>query len=183
MSDFTTAARPYANAVFDLANQANALDSEALNSWSDALANLAAVVSDAQMSELLDDPDTGKMEKGELILSVLGDKLNQQQQNLVKLMAENGRLKIMTDVVAQFEVERAKAENKIEAEVVSAFELSAEQTSELVNTLKNKLGCDVTLTTTVDESLIGGVIITAGDTIIDASMKSQLDSLALSLGR
>jgi F-type H+-transporting ATPase subunit delta len=89
----------------------------------------------------------------------------------------------MPDVRDQFEVARAKAENKVEAKVVSAFELTAQQTDELVNTLKNKLGCDVTLTTTVDESLIGGVVIKAGDTIIDASMKSQLDSLALSLGR
>ncbi len=113
----------------------------------------------------------------------MGDELTQQQQNLVKLMAENGRLKLMPEVVEQFEVARAKAENKIEAEVISAFELSAEQTNELVNTLKNKLGCDITLTTSIDESLIGGVIIKAGDTIIDASMKSQLDSLALSLGR
>jgi len=135
------------------------------------------------MRELLDDPETGKTQKGELILQVLGDKLNEQQQNLVKLMAENGRLKLMPDVVEQFEVARAKAENKIEAEVVSAFELTAEQISELVNTLKKKLGCDVTLTSTIDESLIGGVVIKAGDTIIDASMKSQLDSLALSLGR
>ncbi len=178
MSDFTTAARPYANAVYDLAHTAGALDS-----WSDALANLAAVVSDAQMSKLLDDPKSGKKQKGELIIQVLGDKLNEQQQNLVKLMAENARLKLMPDVLAQFEVARAKAENKVEAEVISAFELSEKQTSELVNTLKNKLGCEVTLTTTIDESLIGGVIIKAGDTIIDASMKSQLDSLALSLGR
>lgn len=178
MSDFTTAARPYANAVYDTAHENNALDS-----WSDALANLANVVNDAQMSKLLDDPELGKIQKGELLIQVLGDKLTEQQQNLVKLMAENGRLKLMPDVVEQFEVARAKAENKIEAEVISAFELSAEQTNKLVNTLKNKLGCEITLTTTIDESLIGGVIIKAGDTIIDASMKSQLDSLALSLGR
>ncbi len=178
MTDFTTAARPYANAIFDLAKESRSLDS-----WNDALVNLATVVSDSQMSDLLDSPETGKAQKGELILQVLGDKLNEQQQNLVKLMAENGRLKIMPNVVEQFEVARAKAENKIEAEVVSAFELSAEQTDELIKTLKNKLGCEVTLTTTIDESLIGGVIIKAGDTIIDASMKSQLDSLALSLAR
>ena len=122
MSDFTTAARPYANAVYDLAHETGALDS-----WSDALANLAAVVSDAQMSKLLDDPGLGKNQKGELIIQVLADKLNEQQQNLVKLMAENGRLKLMPDVLEQFEVARAKAENKIEAEVISAFELSAEQ--------------------------------------------------------
>jgi len=178
MTDFTTAARPYANAVYDIANETDTLDS-----WSDALANLAAVVSDAQMSELLNNPETGKQQKGELVTQVLGDKLTEQQQNLVKLMAENGRLSIMPDVHEQFEVARAKAENKIEAEVVSAFELSAQQTDELINTLKNKFGCDVTLTTTVDESLIGGVVIKAGDTIIDASMKSQLESLALSLAR
>ena len=178
MADFTTAARPYANAIFDIANGADTLDS-----WSDALANLANVVNDAQMSELLNDPEMGKAQKGELLIQVLADKLNEQQQNLVKLMAENGRLIIMKDVQEQFEVARAKAENKVDAEVVSAFELSAQQTDELVNTLKNKLGCDITLTTTIDESLIGGVVIKAGDTIIDASMKSQLDSLALSLGR
>ena len=178
MTDFTTAARPYAKAVYDIASLTGALDS-----WGDALANLATVVSDVQMSELLNNPEMGKQQKGDMLIQVLGDKLDEQQQNLVKLMAENGRLSIMPDVRDQFEVARAKAENKVEAEVVSAFELTAQQTDELVNTLKNKLGCDVTLTTTVDESLIGGVVIKAGDTIIDASMKSQLDSLALSLGR
>ena len=178
MADFTTAARPYANAVYDLASQSNTLDS-----WGDALANLANVVNEAQIAEMLGNPDLGKQQKGELVTQVMGDNLNEQQQNLVKLMAENGRLSLMSDVLEQFEVARAKAENKIEAEVVSAFELSAEQTDELVNTLKNKLGCDVTLTTTIDESLIGGVVIKAGDTIIDASMKSQLDTLALSLAR
>jgi F-type H+-transporting ATPase subunit delta len=178
MADFTTAARPYAKAVYDLASENNTLDS-----WGDALTNLANVINEPQMSEVLSDPELGKQQKGELVIQVMGDNLNQQQQNLVKLMAENGRLILMSDVLQQFEVARAKAENKIEAEVVSAFELSAEQTDELINTLKNKLGCDVTLTTTIDESLIGGVVIKAGDTIIDASMKSQLDSLALSLAR
>ena len=178
MSDFTTAARPYANAVYDIA-----FETSSLESWGDALANLATVIADAQMNELLDSPELGKNQKGELVIQVLGDKLTEKQQNLVKLMAENGRLKLIPDVLEQFEVARAKAENKIEAEVISAFELSVQQISELVNTLKNKLGCDITLTVTIDESLIGGVIIKAGDTIIDASMKSQLDSLALSLGR
>ena len=178
MTDFTTAARPYANAVYDTASESDTLDS-----WGDALTNLAAVTNDAQLSKLLESPDLGKAEKGELIIKVLGDNLTDKQQNLVRLMAENGRLKLMPDVLAQFEVARAKAENKIEAEVISAFELTAEQISELVNTLKNKLGSDITVTTSIDESLIGGVVIKAGDTIIDASMKSQLDSLALSLGR
>lgn len=178
MSEFTTAARPYANAVYDIAHETGTL-----GSWGDALANLAALMSDSQMSRLLDNPELGRAEKSELIIKVLGDNLTEQQQSLVRLMAQNSRLKLMPAVREQFEVARAKAENKVDAELVSAFELSAEQTGELVNILKNKLGCEITLTTSIDESLIGGVIIKAGDTIIDASMKSQLESLALSLAR
>jgi F-type H+-transporting ATPase subunit delta len=178
MSEFTTAARPYAKAVYD-----SALENKSLDSWSDALVNLANLINDEKMSKLLDDPELGKGQKGELVIRVLGDTLSEHQQNLVKLMAENSRLKLLPDVLSQFEIARAKAENKIEAEVTSAYELTAAQTKQLVKTLKNKLGCDITLTTAVDASLIGGVVIRAGDTIIDASMKSQLDSLALSLGR
>ena len=178
MSELTTAARPYANAVYDTASETGTLDS-----WGDALANLSAVVADPQVNTLLESPDLGAEQKAGLITGILGDKLSEQQQNLVRLMAENGRLKLMSSVQEQFDSARARAENKIEAEVISAFALSEKQTDELVTTLKNKLGCDVTLTTTIDESLIGGVVIKAGDTIIDASMKSQLDSLALSLGR
>jgi len=178
MADNTTTARPYAKAVYDLASENSAIES-----WGDALANLAAVVIDSQVASLLDDPSTGKADKGEILIQIMGDKLTDKQQNMVRLMAENGRLKLMPDVAEQFEVARAKAENVVEAQVISAFELTPEQTSEITNTLKNKLGCDITLSTSVDETLIGGVIIKAGDTIIDASMKSQLDSLALSLGR
>ncbi|MDT8281431.1 MAG: F0F1 ATP synthase subunit delta [Gammaproteobacteria bacterium] len=178
MTHFTTEARPYAKAVYDIASQSGALDS-----WSDALTNLANVVNDAQIKDLLSGLEMDKQEKGDLIIQIMGSNVNEQQRNLVRLMAENGRLELMLDVLDQFEVARAKAENKIDAEVVSAFELTVEQTDELIKTLKNKLGCEITLTTTVDASLIGGVVIKAGDTIIDASMKSQLDSLALSLGR
>ena len=178
MSDFMTAARPYAKAVYDLA-----AETAAIADWSEALANLAAVVVAPDVAALLDSPDMDKKQKGELLLQVLADKLSDQQKNLVRLMAENGRLRLMPEVAEQFEATRAAAENKVEAEVVSAFELSAEQSDEITNTLKNKLGCEVTLSTSVDESLIGGVVIKAGDTIIDASLKAQLDSLALSLGR
>jgi len=179
MSCNTTAARPYAKAVYEFA-----ADKGDFESWADALANLAAITNDSKIGRMLDDPAISKTAKGELLTNILGDNLTDKQQNLVKLMAENGRLTLMPEVAELYEIARSKAENKIEAEVVSAFELSAEQITELTNTLKNKLGCDdITITSSVDETLIGGVIIKAGDTIIDASMKSQLDSLALSLGR
>jgi len=182
MSDYMTVARPYANAVYALA-----AETAALESWGEALANLTMLVRNKQVCVLLDNPDISRQQKADFIIQVLNDNpaypLSRQQQNLVRLMAENGRLKGLPDVANLYEVKRAEAENKREAEVVSAFVLTAQQTSEISNILKNKLGCEITLTTRVDKSLIGGVVIRAGDTIIDASMKSQLESLALSLGR
>jgi F-type H+-transporting ATPase subunit delta len=178
MAEFTTSARPYARAVFALATQTSSVES-----WGEALALLATVASDASMQELLDKPQLSKEQKGELMLKVLSDKLNPQQQNLVRLLAENGRLRALPEVAHQFETYRAEAAGKVEAEVISAFALSSEQQQAITEMLKSKLGRDVSITTSTDESLIGGVVIKAGDTIIDGSMKSQLDSLAISLGR
>ena len=178
MSDFTTAARPYARAVYQQAQETSSVES-----WGDALALFSAVSSDALMKAIIDNPQLSREKKGELLISVVADKINEQQKNLVKLMAENDRLKALPDVAQQFDVYRADAEGKIDAEAISAFALSAEQEKTIIETLKNKLGREVSLTTTVDESLIGGVVIKAGDTIIDGSMKAQLESLALTLSR
>jgi F-type H+-transporting ATPase subunit delta len=178
MADFTTAARPYARAVYQ-----QATDTSSVEGWGDALGLMATVANDAAMIEVLDNPQLGRGQKGDLMLKVIGDKLNEQQKNLVKLMAENDRLKALSEVADQFEVFRAEAEGKIDAEVTSAFPLSDEQEQAITATLKTKLGREITLSTSVDESLIGGVVIKAGDTIIDGSMKSQLESLALSLSR
>jgi F-type H+-transporting ATPase subunit delta len=178
MAEYTTSARPYARAVYDLATQKSSVES-----WGEALALLAAVAADEGMQALLDKPQLGKEQKGELMIKVLSDKLDQQQQNLVRLMAENGRLRALPEVAQQFEIYRAEAEGKVEAEVISAFALSSDQEKAITKMLKSKLGRDVSITTSTDESLIGGVIIKAGDTIIDGSMKSQLESLAINLSR
>ena len=178
MAEYTTSARPYARAVY-----ARATETSSVESWGEALALLAAVATDASIQEILDKPQLSKEQKGEILLKVLSDKLNQQQQNLVRLMAENGRLRALPEVAHQFEIYRAEAEGKVEAEVISAFALTSEQERAITEMLKSKLGRDVSITTSTDESLIGGVVIKAGDTIIDGSMKSQLESLAINLSR
>ncbi len=178
MSELITTARPYANAVYQVASE-----TKSEKTWGEALELMSAVVTNKDMLRMLDNPRLKKEKKGDLFLNVIGDKLSDQQQNLVRLMAENGRLKIMPKVAEQFEIYRTAAEGKIDAVAVSAFPLTKDQQSALTKSLKDKLGREVTLTTSTDESLIGGVVIKAGDTIIDGSMKSQLAMLANSLGR
>ena len=107
MADFTTTARPYARAGYQQATETSSVDT-----WGGALALMATVANDAAMSEVLDNPQLGREQKGELLLKVIGDKLNAQQTNMIKLMAENGRLKALPEVANQFEVYRASHHNR-----------------------------------------------------------------------
>jgi F-type H+-transporting ATPase subunit delta len=176
MSDNTTAARPYARAVFEKA-QADS----ALQSWSEALQLLTEVVAHQDMVRVLALPDMGATDKGQLLIDICGDRLNDGKVNFVKLLAENGRLILLADIRDLYEEFRAEAESKIEATVISAYPLSDTQQQAITAALKTKLGCDVSLLTQTDATLIGGVIIRAGDLVIDGSTRASLASLATAL--
>lgn len=176
MSDNTTAARPYARAVFETAR---ADSSQA--AWSDMLALLSALMTNDDMQAALVSPKLGVVEKGQLVIDVCGDKLSAAGKNFVKLLAENGRLQLIGDITAIYEQLRAEAESKIEATVTSAYPLSDAQLQAMTAALKKKLGCEVTLVTETDESLIGGVVIRAGDLVIDGSANAKLSALAQAL--
>ena len=176
MSDFTTAARPYAKAVFETAQAGSSLAE-----WSDTLSLLAAVVVNADMKSVLESPAMGAAEKGEILIDICKDSLSDSSRNLVKVLAENARLVLLPEIAELYEMFRAEAESKIEAVVTSAYALSDAQKQAMTDALKKKLGSDVTLVTEIDESLIGGVIIKAGDLVIDGSAQARLASLATAL--
>ncbi len=178
MSDLTTAARPYARAVFELAR-----DTGGFAEWSDRLGLLAAVILDPQMSAILDAPNLGAAQRSELILKVCGDEVGEPGGNLVRLMAENGRLKLVAEVAALYEVLRAEAEGKVEAQVISAQPLSDEQRAAIAASLSKRLGSDVSLSVEIDEELLGGAIIRANDLVIDGSVRGRLNKLASQLAR
>lgn len=176
MSDNITAARPYARAVFETAQ---AESSQA--TWSEQLALMSEVVINSDMEAALDSPNMGAIDKGELLIDVCADKLSDSNRNFIKLLAENGRLKLVPEIAELYEQFRAEAESKVEATVTSAYPLSDAQLSAMTEALKKKLGCDVTLVTETDKSLIGGVVIRAGDLVIDGSANAKLGSLAQTL--
>jgi len=176
MSDNTTVARPYAQAVFDTAQG----DSSQAK-WSELLSFLSSVVTTEDMNEALESPRIGVKEKGELLIEVCGGDITDTNRNFVKLLAENGRLKLMPEIAALYEEFRAEAESKVEAVVKSAYPLSDSQLQAMTEALKKKLGCDVTLVTEIDETLIGGAVIRAGDLVIDGSAQAKLATLAQSL--
>lgn len=176
MAELSTLARPYAEAVFRLAKEKNAL-----GEWAERLANLAAIVSNERMQAVVADPNMSAPRAAELIGSIVGNALGESGGNLLKVLAANDRLNLLPEIASQFEVLKADAEGKLEATIVSAHEISEAQKAELMAALKAKFGREVQATVEIDPGLIGGAVITVGDQVIDGSVKGRLQTMAAAL--
>lgn len=176
MAEKSTIARPYAEAVFQLA-----LENSQLQQWSDILQTVTVIVNDEGMQQIIGNTSVSKSQVADLIIDVAGSVMTDQGKNMIKLLAENRRLGVVTEITEQFEILKAEAEKTIEAEVIAATELGSEQQALIIEKLKTRLGCEVSLKCSVDESLMGGAIIKAGDLVIDGSVTGQLNKLSVGL--
>ncbi|MCL4145827.1 UNVERIFIED_CONTAM: hypothetical protein GTU68_052925 [Idotea baltica] len=176
MAEISTIARPYAVAAFKLAKE-----KKALAKWSDMLSLASAVSSDAQLSAVIQDPkvDAGVLQ--EAFLKICGKKLDKHGQNMIKTLVEYGRLSILPAISAAFEELKAADEGSIDAKIVAAVKPAAAVTKDIVKKLEEKFGKKVTAEVVVDPDIIGGMKIIVGDSVIDASVKGQLQNLAYSL--
>ena len=176
MSELSTLARPYAEAVFRLAQ-----DEKDLAGWSSRLQSLALIVSDAQVARLIADPAVAADRVAGLIVEVAGGDLGERGSNFVKVLAENDRLSLLPEIGVQFETLKADAEGTLEATITSAQELTQAQIDELVAGLKAKFNRAVTVQVAVDPELIGGAVVAIGDQVIDGSVKGRLQRMAFAL--
>ncbi len=176
MSELNTIARPYAQAAFDLAKEA-----DSLAKWSDMLGFAAIVSADEAMREAIDSPNLLVAEQADLFIQVCDDKLDDQGRNFVKLLAENRRLTLIPEIAELFDELRAEAEGTLEANVISAKPMSDAQQQEMADALKARFNREVVLEVEVDESIVGGAIIRAGDTVIDGSVRGKLEKFAHAL--
>ena len=172
MSELTTAARPYARAVFETAQE-----SGELADWSDALSLLGAVVSNKEVGQLLSNPNMAKQAGADALISLCDSKLNKKAENLVIMLSENNRLLLLPEVSAIFETLKDEAEGSVEARVATAKALTKAEEEAIAKALKKRLGRDVKLNVSVDESLLGGAIIHAGDLVIDGSLQGRLKKM------
>jgi F-type H+-transporting ATPase subunit delta len=176
MAEPSTVARPYAEAVFRLADAAGALAK-----WSTMLAELAQVSVDERVRAAVADPHLTDAQVAGLFISILSGKLTGDAENFLRVLAENGRLNLLPDIRRQFDALKNEREGVIEAEVQSAFELTEAQVADLVERLERKTGRKVRAQVRLDKELIGGVKIVLGDKIIDGSARAQLGALESAL--
>ena len=176
MAEKSTIARPYAVAAFELAKE-----QDDLARWSDMLVFAAVVASDELMQKYIGNPAVSQDTLSRLMIEICGDQLNEVGKNFLKVLIANNRLDVLPEIVVLYNQLRADAEKTVDAEVISAFPLSEAQQTALIEGLKKRLGREINLVSKVDENLLGGAIVRAGDLVIDGSVSGQLDKLATEL--
>lgn len=173
MQGKTTIARPYAQAVFETASEEGKLEE-----WSEMLSLLLTIVTDAQMKTVLNNPKLDAVALSDFIIDVCAQSLSKTGGNLVKVLADAKRLLVIPEIYKLFEQLRSEAEGVIAVGVTTAYKLATKQQLAISEAMAKRLGRKVEIITDVDESLIGGVVIQAGDSVIDASVKGRLKALA-----
>ena len=177
-AELSTVASPYARAAFSFA-----LDQDGgLAHWSRMLQLLSAAVNESIVQAALDDPLLTMDDKTSFLFDLMGDDLSDQGRNFIGVLAEYDRLALIATVAEQFEVLKANHEKTLDVSVTSAYEVSEDDRQRLSDALSGKLQRDINVETDVDESLIGGVLIRAEDTVIDDTVRGRLTRLAQALG-
>jgi len=173
MAELNTLARPYAKAAFEAAHREGEL-----SAWSAQLGVAAAVSRDDRIAGVLGNPSYTAEQMARTVIEVCGDALTESGRGFLRVLASNGRLPLLPQIFALFQQYRAGREKSVEVEFVTAFALREADRRKLAEVLSGRLERAVKVETTLDESLLGGVLIRAGDLVIDGSVRGRLDKLA-----
>ena len=185
MADNHTLARPYAEAVFELARDAGSLDA-----WAEALDVARDVMADGRVARFLTNPSLTNAEQLEFLtglFATLGGENSMlaggtaEGRNFLKLLLEYGRVDVLPELAEHFDALKAEVENVVDVTVTSATALDDAQKQAITVALRKRLGREVRLEAQLDENLIGGAVIRAGDVVIDGSLRSRLQSLSNAL--
>lgn len=173
MSELTTLARPYAVAVYQRAKETGTADR-----WADELAFLAAVMADERIAQAAANPKAKREDFTAAFLNLCQDRLDGEAENFVRLLIQNRRLGLVKQIAELYAEYKADDEGYVDVDVTSAFPLQKAEETKLAKVLDRFLDRKARLRTTVDKNLIGGVYIRAGDRVIDASIRGQIERLA-----
>jgi F-type H+-transporting ATPase subunit delta len=172
MAELTTVARPYAEAAFEIARDKNALEP-----WARMLRLAAEVVRDRRVADALDNPRLGPDEKESLLLSIAGDRLDEDGRSFVRVLVRADRVGLLPEIAQVFETLKNRFENVAQAEIESAIELTDAQKTELAAALERRFGKRIEATVRINPQLIGGARVTVGDAVIDASVAAKLEAM------
>jgi F-type H+-transporting ATPase subunit delta len=173
MAEFATIARPYAKALFELAQEKNQLES-----WLGELKTLAGVVSQPKVAAFVDEPETGYKHKADGILSLLDNQpVDTELKNFIYTLAENKRLLVLPEIYTHYQDLTLSRNNTKKATVYSAYPMTEGQLGKLVSELEARFASKLDTQLVVQPDLIGGVKVEIGDQVLDLSVQGRLHSL------
>lgn len=172
MSEKRTLARPYAKAIFEMA-----LQSKNFEAWSSMLTVLCMIIEDERVQRLLNNPTINPEILSEFFMMVASGALDEAGKNLLNTLAQKKRLKLLPDIKILYETFREEAEKILPVTCITAVPLSETQKKGFIEVLTKRFGRTIELSCEVNPELVGGFFIKAGDTIIDGSVRGQLQQL------
>jgi len=162
--------------VFSLAKE-----KKALKEWSEMLGFLAQVSQDERMHTFINDSKVSDEDREKALIKIAAKRLNAYGENLIKLLIEYKRLNVLPEISQAFEALKATDEGTLEAEIIVASKPTDQEIDTLVKSLEKKFNKKIDAKVTIDEAIIGGIKVIVGDTVIDASVREQLQNLAYAL--
>jgi F-type H+-transporting ATPase subunit delta len=176
MSELATLARPYACAVFKRAKETDSKEK-----WSESLAFMTQIVVNKELADVFSNPKVSNDRIAQLVIEICQEHLDVEGINFLKLLLQNDRLTLLPFIAKNFEALKAEDEGYIETEVETAFAFTKEAEKKLNATLEKTFNKQIHMNVTVDKTLIGGVLVRAGDRVIDGSIRGQLQQLQKAL--
>jgi F-type H+-transporting ATPase subunit delta len=175
MAELATIARPYAEAFFKAAGNAD------LKPLIEQLDAIAAVAADPQARSFADNPKVTTQQVFDLIAGVAKTTLSSTVSNLLRTVIENGRLAALPEVAHQFHTLASARSGVSEATVYSAFPIDAGQLAPVVAALEKRFGRKLNASVQLDPELIGGIRVVVGDEVLDTSVKARLEQMKVAL--
>lgn len=175
MAELATIARPYAEALFGVAQSGD------LTAWSDLVSEMAQVAAHPDVKGFISNPTIADQEVVATFLTLLKSNVPAEAKNFVRMLVENNRLVLLPEIAEQFHDLVNARRGAADADIASAFELSDAQLKDLVTVLEKKFGRKLIPTVTVDNSLIGGVRVVVGDQVLDTSVRAKLQKMHATL--
>lgn len=173
MAELRTLARPYAKAAFQAASETSSVQL-----WADQLTLLGSISAQAKVADAISSSTIDAATQVSTLTNLAGDDLGVAVNNFLHVLASNKRLLLLPSIADLFAELKADLERSVEVNISTAFALDSAVETKLTEALKNKLQRDIRVNTNIDKSLLGGVVVRAGDIVIDGSIKGRIAKLA-----
>jgi len=179
MAEIATIARPYAEALYQACTDAQGAGQLAgATAWVD---ELAAIAANPDLLQLADNPKVSAAQVFDVITGVARAPLSAQAKNFLRTVIDNGRVRAMPEIAAQFRALVNEQNGSSDAVVYSAFPIDAQALDGLKEALQRRFGRQLNLSVQLDESLIGGVRVVVGDEVLDTSVQARLEHMKAAL--